>query len=92
MIELALIDLKPRIGCITNSTSMNIHRAIGLLKKKQPVFVCHPSIPPELSFVSGQTFAGATADLVVIEFDHYRLDPIGLTRFMRVITDATPTA
>ncbi len=71
---------------------MNIHRSIGLLKERKPVFVCHPSVPPELSIESGRQFATTWADLIVIEFEHYGLNPIGLSRFMQGIRDATPSS
>jgi 4-hydroxy-2-oxoheptanedioate aldolase len=70
---------------------MHIHRCINLLKQRKPIFVHHPSIPPELSFESGREFAGSWADLLVIEFEHYGLDPIGLSSFMRGLRDATPS-
>ena len=53
--------------------------------------MCHPSIPPELSFESGRKFSGTWADLLVIEFEHYGLNPIGLSSFMQGIRDATPS-
>ena len=71
---------------------MNIHRSIGLLKERKPVFVCHPSVPPELSIEGGRQFATTWADLIVIEFEHYGLNPIGLSRFMQGIRDATPSS
>jgi 4-hydroxy-2-oxoheptanedioate aldolase len=71
---------------------MNIHRCIGLLKQRKPIFVCHPSIPPELSFESGRKFSGTWADLLVIEFEHYGLNSIGLSNFMQGIRDATPSS
>jgi 4-hydroxy-2-oxoheptanedioate aldolase len=70
---------------------MNIHRCIGLFKQRKPIFVYHPSIPPELTFESGRQFAGSWADLLVIEFEHYGLNPIGLSKFMRGLREATPS-
>ena len=71
---------------------MSIHRSIGLLKESKPVFVYHPSIPPELSFESGRKFSRAWADLIVIEFEHHGLNPIGLSSFMEGIRYATPSS
>ena len=48
-------------------------------------------MPPELTFESGRKFAGSWADLLVIEFEHYGLNPIGLSEFMRGLRDATPS-
>mgnify|MGYP006992682222 FL=1 len=70
---------------------MNIHRSIGLFKQRKPIFVYHPSIPPELTFESGRQFAGSWADMLVIEFEHHGLNPIGLSEFMRGLRDATPS-
>ena len=71
---------------------MNIHRCMGLFKQRKPIFVCHPSVPPELSFEAGRQFSRSWADLLVIEFEHYGLNPIGLSSFMRGMRDATPSA
>ena len=71
---------------------MNIHRCIGLFKQRKPIFVCHPSIPPELTFENGRQFAEVWADLLVIEFEHYGLNLIGLSSFMQGIRDATPSS
>ena len=70
---------------------MNVHRSIVLFKQRKPIFVYHPSMPPELTFESGRKFAGSWADLLVIEFEHYGLNPIGLSEFMRGLRDATPS-
>ena len=70
---------------------MNIHRCIGLFKQRKPIFVFHPAMPPDLSYESGRQFAGVWADLLVIEFEHYGLNTIGLSSFMQGIRDETPT-
>ena len=48
-------------------------------------------MPPDLSYESGRQFAGVWADLLVIEFEHYGLNTIGLSSFMQGIRDETPT-
>ena len=66
----------------------SVNRCIELLKQGKPVFVQHDSVPPPLTFVSGRSLAGASVDLLIIEFEHAPFDVAGLSQFMQGMKSA----
>ena len=70
---------------------MRINKCIELLSRGEPVFAHHQSEPPELTYDSGQRHSAHWADLIVMEFEHFGFDILGLANFMQGLADATPS-
>jgi len=66
-----------------------INKVIELWEEGQPVYHIHPE---ELSYKAGMNDAKTLADMLLIDFEHYPFDTVGLTKYMQGLKDGGPTA
>ena len=65
-----------------------VNKCIDLLEAGQPVY-SQPA--PELTYEAGRDKAQTWADLLLVDFEHYPFDTVGLVAFMRGLKDGGPT-
>ena len=65
-----------------------INKAIELLEQGQEIFMMGTR---ELTYEAGRQMAQTWADMILIDFEHYPFDVVGLAKFMRGLVDGGPT-
>lgn len=64
-----------------------INRAIELLARGEVLYYTSPG---ELTYENGRAQAATWADFLLVDFEHYAFDVVGLTAFMRGLVDGGP--
>ena len=65
-----------------------VNKCIELLEQGQTVFTVEA---PAFSYEAGKNMAQTWADMIVVDFEHYPFDTVGLSKFMRGLRDGGPT-